>query len=254
MIFSKGLNPARIIIPAVACLNENSRDGLSFLYQAQDPNILRLHCGSHSDHSWMSRPSRAARMDVQAITGGTTLGATEWFRSSCAKGRQEIADRLRPGGAVPNSPRSLASPGYPRWPAGRVPGCPLLAGPIDCAQADPFPAPRSTTMAGHTRSRREFLEIIGGAGAGAAGTLATLESARGYAANDTIEVGLHRHRRPLPDADEVAGRGPRRPDRRRLRHLRRRTSTQAQQARRSRRPSRPSAIASSSTARTSTPS
>ena len=39
-----------------------------------------------------------------------------------------------------------------------------------------------------TRTRREFLEIIGGAGAAAAGTLATLESARGYAANDTIEV------------------------------------------------------------------
>ena len=39
-----------------------------------------------------------------------------------------------------------------------------------------------------TTSRREFLETIGGVGAVAAGTLATLESARGYAANDTIEV------------------------------------------------------------------
>ncbi len=39
-----------------------------------------------------------------------------------------------------------------------------------------------------TRSRRQFLETIGGAGVAAAGTLATLESARGYAANDTIEV------------------------------------------------------------------
>jgi predicted dehydrogenase len=43
-------------------------------------------------------------------------------------------------------------------------------------------------MAGHNRSRREFLEFIGGAGAAAAGTLASLESARGYSANDTIEV------------------------------------------------------------------
>ena len=37
-------------------------------------------------------------------------------------------------------------------------------------------------------SRRQFLEMIGGASAVAAGTLATLESARGYMANDTIEV------------------------------------------------------------------
>jgi predicted dehydrogenase len=43
-------------------------------------------------------------------------------------------------------------------------------------------------MVRSTRSRREFLGMIGGAGAAAAGTLATLESARGYAANDTIEV------------------------------------------------------------------
>jgi predicted dehydrogenase len=43
-------------------------------------------------------------------------------------------------------------------------------------------------MAEHTRSRREFLEFIGGAGAATAGTLANLESARGYSANDTIEV------------------------------------------------------------------
>ena len=34
---------------------------------------------------------------------------------------------------------------------------------------------------------RGFLETIGGAGA--AGTLATIESARGFAANDTITVG-----------------------------------------------------------------
>jgi predicted dehydrogenase len=39
-----------------------------------------------------------------------------------------------------------------------------------------------------TTSRREFLETIGGAGAVAAGTMATLESARGYAANDTFSV------------------------------------------------------------------
>jgi predicted dehydrogenase len=37
-------------------------------------------------------------------------------------------------------------------------------------------------------SRREFLEAIGGAGGVAAGTLATLESARGYQANETLEV------------------------------------------------------------------
>ncbi len=39
-----------------------------------------------------------------------------------------------------------------------------------------------------TTSRREFLESIGGMGAVAASTLATLESARGYSANDTLEV------------------------------------------------------------------
>jgi predicted dehydrogenase len=39
-----------------------------------------------------------------------------------------------------------------------------------------------------TTSRREFLETIGGVGAVAAGTLSTLESARGYAANDTLSV------------------------------------------------------------------
>ncbi len=37
-------------------------------------------------------------------------------------------------------------------------------------------------------SRRNFLETIGGMGAVAAGTLSTLESARGYSANDTLEV------------------------------------------------------------------
>jgi predicted homoserine dehydrogenase-like protein len=42
-------------------------------------------------------------------------------------------------------------------------------------------------MARSTTTRRGFLEIIGGAGA--AGTLATLESARRFAANDTITVG-----------------------------------------------------------------
>ena len=47
---------------------------------------------------------------------------------------------------------------------------------------------RSTTMIRSTTSRREFLETIGGVGAVAAGTLSTLESARGYAANDTLEV------------------------------------------------------------------
>ena len=70
-------------------------------------------------------------------------------------------------------------------------------------------------------SRRDFLEAIGGVGAVAAGTLATLESARGYAANDILYGGLPGHRRPLPDADEVAGPGAGGPDRGRLRHLRR---------------------------------
>src|SRR5918911_1027534 len=37
-------------------------------------------------------------------------------------------------------------------------------------------------------SRRGFFEVIGGPRAAAAGTLTTLESARGYAANDTLEV------------------------------------------------------------------
>ena len=43
-------------------------------------------------------------------------------------------------------------------------------------------------MVRSTTSRREFLESIGGVGAVAAGTLATLESARGYSANDTLKV------------------------------------------------------------------
>src|SRR5205807_182176 len=43
-------------------------------------------------------------------------------------------------------------------------------------------------MVRSTTSRRAFLETIGGAGALAAGTLATLESAKGYSANDTLEV------------------------------------------------------------------
>jgi predicted dehydrogenase len=43
-------------------------------------------------------------------------------------------------------------------------------------------------MVRSTTSRREFLETIGGAGAVAAGTLATLEKASGYSANDTLEV------------------------------------------------------------------
>jgi len=38
-------------------------------------------------------------------------------------------------------------------------------------------------------TRRSFFETIGSMGAAAAGTLATLESARGYAANDTLNVG-----------------------------------------------------------------
>src|SRR5262249_24116087 len=71
---------------------------------------------------------------------------------------------------------------------GDVTRCSGRAGPIDCAQIDPLSASRSTTMVRSTRSRREFLETIGGAGIAAAGTLATLESARGYAANDAIEV------------------------------------------------------------------
>lgn len=43
-------------------------------------------------------------------------------------------------------------------------------------------------MAPAQTSRRGFLETIGGAGAFAAGALASLESARGYMANDTLEV------------------------------------------------------------------
>src|SRR5690349_6421356 len=43
-------------------------------------------------------------------------------------------------------------------------------------------------MVRSTTSRRTFLETIGGVSAVAAGTLATLESARGFAANDTLEV------------------------------------------------------------------
>jgi predicted dehydrogenase len=43
-------------------------------------------------------------------------------------------------------------------------------------------------MARSTTTRRGFLETVGSASA-AAGTLATLESARGYAANDTLTIG-----------------------------------------------------------------
>jgi predicted dehydrogenase len=43
-------------------------------------------------------------------------------------------------------------------------------------------------MVPSTATRRTFLEMIGGAGAAAAGSLVTLESAKGYAANDTLEV------------------------------------------------------------------
>jgi predicted dehydrogenase len=43
-------------------------------------------------------------------------------------------------------------------------------------------------MARSTATRRTFLEMIGGAGAAAVGSLATLESAKGYSANDTVEV------------------------------------------------------------------
>jgi hypothetical protein len=39
-----------------------------------------------------------------------------------------------------------------------------------------------------TTTRRSFLETIGGVGAAAAGTLVNHESARGYAANDTLNV------------------------------------------------------------------
>jgi predicted dehydrogenase len=44
-------------------------------------------------------------------------------------------------------------------------------------------------MASSTTTRRAFLETIGGVGATAAGTFATLESARGYTANETLNVG-----------------------------------------------------------------
>ena len=44
-------------------------------------------------------------------------------------------------------------------------------------------------MARSTTTRRGFLETIGSAGAAAAGTLATIESARGYTANDSLTVG-----------------------------------------------------------------
>jgi predicted dehydrogenase len=43
-------------------------------------------------------------------------------------------------------------------------------------------------MVRSTTTRRSFLETIGSVGTVAAGTLATLESARGYAANDTLSV------------------------------------------------------------------
>ncbi len=43
-------------------------------------------------------------------------------------------------------------------------------------------------MARSARSRREFLEMIGGAGAAAAGPLAMVETARGFPANDTLAV------------------------------------------------------------------
>ena len=44
-------------------------------------------------------------------------------------------------------------------------------------------------MARSTTTRRRFLETVGGVGAAAAGTLATLESARGFSANDSLTVG-----------------------------------------------------------------
>jgi len=44
-------------------------------------------------------------------------------------------------------------------------------------------------MARSTTTRRAFLETIGGVGAAAISTAATLESARGYPANDTLNVG-----------------------------------------------------------------
>ena len=118
--------------------------------------------------------------------------------------------------------RRVAKPGRPASPWLPVPRR------ADRLRAGSIPStPEENDDGRSTTTRREFLETIGGAGAVAAGTLATLESARGYAANDTLNVGLHRHRRPLPAPDEVAGPGSRRPDRRRLRRLRRRTSTAA---------------------------
>ena len=106
--------------------------------------------------------------------------------------------------------------------------------------------PSSTT-------RRGFLENISSIGAAAAGTLATLESARGYTANDTLNVGCLGTGGRCQTLDEVAGPDSRRPDRRRLRHLRRSPRCKPRSSP-IRRPSPASIIARSSTARTSTPS
>ena len=71
----------------------------------------------------------------------------------------------------------------------REAGCPPRAAPIDCGQpgpppCTPFPEPNHGRTSG-LASR--FLETVGGAGV-AVGALSGVESARGYAANDTIAV------------------------------------------------------------------
>src|SRR5262249_20605431 len=48
---------------------------------------------------------------------------------------------------------------------------------------------RRRTMARSTSTRRAFLESIGGNRIATTGVLASLETARGYAANDTLSVG-----------------------------------------------------------------
>ena len=107
-------------------------------------------------------------------------------------------------------------------------------------------------MTPSSTTRRAFFEKIGVAGA-AVGALASLETARGYAANDYALGRLPGHRRAVPALDEVAGPGSRREDRRGLRRLRRGARQRARSSPTPRR-SRASTIASCSTARTSTPS
>src|SRR5262249_19203932 len=53
----------------------------------------------------------------------------------------------------------------------------------------PTPASGASPMRHHAETRRDFLESLGRIGAGAVLTAASVESARGFAANDTLHVG-----------------------------------------------------------------